>query len=116
MTPCPERYRQILRQWISWAVSNGIPFSNLRKFAGGGLPVSEGERLQDVPYGERYIMMARIEHLNGDITHELTGVVTTLRPESSYDTDEIGLWVQNLLQRIHREVRWIDLELHLQVL
>lgn len=57
--------------------------------------------------------MARIEDLNGDIVKGSDIVVDNLLLESASDTKEVTLWVQNLLQRIHREVRQIDFELGL---
>lgn len=55
--------------------------------------------------------MARIEHLHGDTTHDPSIVVDTLRPESASDAHEIASWVQHILQAIHKQVCWIDLEL-----
>jgi hypothetical protein len=54
-------------------------------------------------------MMAQIELCCGDIA-KAPGMVDALRPESASDAEEIALWVQNLLQRIHSEVRYIDLQ------
>jgi hypothetical protein len=58
-----------------------------------------------VRYAKKYLMMAQIELLHGDIAQDPNVVVDALRPESASDTEEIALWVQNLLQGIHSEVR-----------
>lgn len=60
--------------------------------------------------------MARIEQLHGDTTPDPKIVVDALRPESASDADEIAMWLQNVLQLIHGEVRQIGLELRIQFL
>lgn len=91
-----------------------MPHSDLHK-----LPYSNrSDYIEDaeLPGARKYITMARIERLNGDMAQESDIVVDTLRPGSASDSEEIALWVQNLLQRIHGEVRQIDIALGLLIL
>jgi hypothetical protein len=92
-------YKQLLHRWID---SIDLGFKRLSHFI--------ENKLYDVPYGQMYITMALIKHLNGDVSRDCNIAVDVLRPQSESDAHEIALWVQNLLQRIHAEVRQIDLE------
>lgn len=138
-------YKQVIRQWIFWAISNHVPSSDLQVFPDSthsdesegddlsdskeddlspddlqGLPNSSlgsnlrENRLHDISSCiQRYITMAQIEHLYGDISRNPGVAVDALRPESASNADNIELWVYNLLKRIHGEVRWINLELQI---
>lgn len=90
-------YRRLLRKWSSHYISVGC--SN---FVLG--------QLYRLPHGAGYMTMARIDQLHGDIKRDPMITADTLRPESTFDTHEIALWIHNLLWRIHREVRQIGLE------
>lgn len=86
---------------MSWAISNNVPSSNLHK-------VSDVERRKygriEVPYARRYITMALIEHVNGDLTQEPDIVLDPLSEDLGADVQEITEWMQSLLRRINREV------------
>lgn len=48
--------------------------------------------------------MAQIERINGDLTLDPDVVAGFVLPESVSHADETALWVQDLLQRIHKQV------------
>lgn len=89
-------YRQILRKWISHYMTANRPSFVL-------------DRLYQLPHGYRYMTMAQIDQLYGDIDQKPKIMANTLHPASAFDAQETALWVQNLLWRIYDEVRQIDL-------
>ncbi|KAF5324243.1 hypothetical protein D9619_011258 [Psilocybe cf. subviscida] len=109
-----ETYRRLMRKWIFWAISNNVLLSDPHSlsdrsqiddtFSPSSSDFRETE-LHDLPCSQRYIAMAQIERLHGDTTQNPSIVVDSLRPESVSAAHEIALWVQYLLQGIHKEVR-----------
>lgn len=59
--------------------------------------------------------MARIEHINGDLTQDPNVAVDILHAGPATDAEETASWVQNLLRRIHREVGEKSLQLSLPI-
>ncbi|KAF5324153.1 hypothetical protein D9619_011301 [Psilocybe cf. subviscida] len=106
------RYKRLVRLWVYWAVSNSVLLSNVQTLLSGrqvhymslGLSSPKKNELHvTVPFSERYIMMAQIEHLCGDIAQNLDIVTDTLRSTSAFDAHETSVWVEELLGRIHEE-------------
>lgn len=108
----PETYKRLIRQWIFWTASNDVPFPNLQNLPHGGVSDLKNNGRHDMlPYTQRYITMAQVERLHGNTIQDPDIVIDALRPESASDADEIALWLRNVLQLIHGEVRRIGLVL-----
>lgn len=110
-----ETYKRLLRQWMSWAVSNNVPFSNLHKVPVVKRSCDRNIQLQEIPYTRRYIMMARIEHTNGDPAQDPGTVLYSLSEQSASDVEEITKWVKSQLHIIKTEVSRRNLKLSLPI-
>lgn len=85
-----EVYRLIVRKWVFHHVSRRDP--------------EVTKRLHDIPYGQKYITMAEIAHrIEGPLPH-IAEALCPIRPYN-FDQSESALWVEELLQRIYKEVR-----------
>lgn len=78
-------FKRIVRQWIRR--------DNVSDF--------RPNDIKRIPFGLRYFQMARAEHFRS-LDDEMAAAIS---PESDLDRQELGLWLSNLLHRIHREVR-----------
>ncbi|KAF5318691.1 hypothetical protein D9619_010658 [Psilocybe cf. subviscida] len=82
-------YKRMIRSWIS----HYMLFNPAH---------SHDKELQDIPYSQRYITMARIDR-KGNIMGPTPDIADVLRPSSPFDTHEMTLWVRDLLRHIHRD-------------
>lgn len=96
-----KKYKRLIRQWTIWAVTNTIPLYAPQHCPNGDFA---GFNLADVPYGRMYFTMAQIQSLSGDIWQNFDIVNDVLCPQSASDTEEVVLWIRDLLQSIYAEV------------
>lgn len=86
-------FKQMLRKWTSSFMSRSVSTHELK------------ELYNKVPGSRRYIKMAQVEHLCGNVVQDLFDTLAKyLRPQSENDARENSLWIQNLLWHIHAKV------------